>query len=88
MTLKNLFILGGALAGAAYLKDKTRRERFLGQARGFIDQVKTRATEVASEVQSKGSEALKSVSSSPAPTNFASTSPFGSSSYGGSNTYR
>jgi hypothetical protein len=89
MTLKKLIILGGALAGAAYLKDKSRRDRFMGQARGFIDQMKTKASEVASEVKSKGSDALNSVSSNPAPSHFTSPpSPYGSSSYESPRTYR
>ena len=87
MTLKNLFIVGGALAGAAYLKDKSRRERFLGQARGFMDQLKARATDLATEVKSKGSGALDSVSK-PAPSHVASPSSFGSSTYEAPRTYR
>lgn len=62
MTIKNLILLGGALAGAAYLKDKSRRDRLVGQARGIIDQAKTRATEIAGQVKAKGSEALEAVS--------------------------
>lgn len=48
MTLKKLFVLGGALAGAALLQDKGRRERVFGQARGIFDQLKARASELAS----------------------------------------
>ena len=87
MTIKKLFILGGALAGAAFLKDKTRRERFMGQARGFIDKVKTRATEVAGKAESKGSESLDSMSNR-VPSNLASPSSFGNSGYQASRTYR
>jgi hypothetical protein len=87
MTIKNLFILGGAIAGAAYLKDKTRRDRFMGQARGFIDKMKARASEVASEVQSKGSDALDSVSNR-TPSSYTPPSSFGGSSYDTSRTYR
>jgi hypothetical protein len=88
MTLKKLFILGSALAGAAYLKDKTRRDRFMGQARGFIDKMKTKATEVASDVKAKGSETLNSVSNPAPSSSFTSPSAFGSSSYEASRTYR
>jgi hypothetical protein len=85
MTFKNLFILGGALAGAAYLKDKTRRDRFMGQARGFIDQVKSRASEIAGQVQAKGSEAIDSVSNRTP--DYGSSSSFDRSSYESSRTY-
>lgn len=87
MTIKKLFILGGALAGAAFLKDKTRRERFMGQARGFIDKMKTQATAVAGKVESKESESLDSMSNR-VPSHLASPSAFGSSGYVAPRTYR
>jgi hypothetical protein len=46
MTLKNLFMLGGVIAGAAYLKDQSRRERLFGQARGFLDKAKAKVEEM------------------------------------------
>lgn len=94
MTLKNLFILGSALAGAAYLKDKTRRDRFMGQARGLIDKVKARATEVAGDVKEKANDVKEKASevvssaSQPATSNFASPGASGRSSYDASRTYR
>jgi hypothetical protein len=90
MTIKNLLMLGGVLAGAAYLKDKTRRDRVLTRARGAIDQAKTRASGLAERVESKTRElqdTLKSqdVSSVGASRgNGTSTNIGGSSSYGGS----
>ena len=92
MTIKNLLLLGGVLAGAAYLKDKTRRERLMGQARGFIDQAKSRATEIAGQVKAKGSEALESVTHRNASQSAEQVNPpssFDRSSYeSGSYTYR
>ena len=65
MSIKNLLLLGGALAGAAYLKDKDRRDRLVGQARGFLDRMKSRATELAGEVQGKGDQPLDGMSQQP-----------------------
>ena len=53
MTLKNLVMLGGVLAGAAYLQNKNRRERVVGSARGALDKWKARAQELAHQVETK-----------------------------------
>ncbi len=57
MTIKNMLMLTGLLAGAAYLRDKGRRDRLVGKARGLIDQAKTRASDLAHQVESKASDA-------------------------------
>jgi hypothetical protein len=81
MTIKNLLMLGGVLAGAAYLQDKGRRERLIGQARGLFDKAKARATELAG---SHGSD--NGVSSYGA--GATSRDAYGDSGIGSSRTYR
>jgi uncharacterized protein YjbJ (UPF0337 family) len=63
MTIKNMFMLTGLLAGAAYLRDKGRRDRLVGKARGLIDQAKTRAGDLAHQVESKASQAASALDS-------------------------
>lgn len=53
MTIKNILMLGGVLAGAAYLQDKKRRDRLVCQARDLLDKAKTRASGLADQVESK-----------------------------------
>ncbi len=53
MTLKKLAILGGVLAGAAYLQNKGRRDRAFTGARDMFDKVKSRAQEVGHQAQAK-----------------------------------
>jgi hypothetical protein len=64
MTLKTLVILGGAIAGAAYLQNKNRRDRVFTGARDLIDRIKTRAESVGSEVQSKVQSTMEKAGSS------------------------
>ena len=77
MTLKGMLMLGGVLAGAAYLKDKQRRDRVVGRARGLIDQAKTRVADVRTQVEEKV-EAIKG--SEPASSSY--------STFGSTSTYR
>lgn len=90
MTLKNIFMLGSVIAGAAYLRDKGRRDRLVGQARGVLDKAKTRATQIAGQIQSKGSESTGFDSGVGKSANYSGVG--GSSatdtSFGGSRTYR
>ena len=53
MTFKNMFLLGGVLAGAAYLQNKSRRDRLIGQARGVLDNAKARAVDITHKVEAK-----------------------------------
>lgn len=53
MTLKNMFLLGGVLAGAAYLQNKSRRDRLMTQGRNLLDKARTRAVEITHKVESK-----------------------------------
>lgn len=61
MTLKKLFILGGVLAGAAYLQNKSRRDRLITQGRDLFDRAKTRASKLAHRVESEARESAGSV---------------------------
>lgn len=63
MTIKNMLMLGGVLAGAVYLKDKTRRDRVLSRARDMLDQAKTRASGLAERVESRTRELARDVES-------------------------
>jgi hypothetical protein len=64
MTLKGMLMLGGVLAGAAYLQDKNRRDRVVGRARDLIDQAKTRAADISRQVESKVGSAVESAKGS------------------------
>lgn len=91
MTIKNLFLLGSVLAGAAYLQNKGRRDRLVGQARGAIDRAKTRASELVSSVQHKTDNVGSDVSSfadNGIGSSVGSTSRYGDTGIGGSGTYR
>lgn len=83
MKLKNMLLLGGVLAGAAYLQNKSRRERVFGQARGLMDQAKTRASDLAHKVENRAREVADRVG-----TSTASTESSGTSSYGAGATTR
>jgi hypothetical protein len=81
MTLKGLFMLGGVIAGAAYLGDKQRRDRLAGRARDLIDQAKTRAADISRQVEAKVDEVVDSTKrSEPAGSSY--------STYGSPGTYR
>jgi hypothetical protein len=82
MTIKNMLMLGGILAGAAYLKDKTRRDRVTGKARDLIDQAKTRASSLAQRVESKSRELTEDLESADVSSVGASRGNGTSSSYG------
>jgi len=97
MTIKNMLMLGGVLAGAAYLQNKSRRDRLFGQARGVIDKAKTRASDLAHQVEARSksfaeSDALRS--STDRDTGIGATGGNGNAGYGssggmgGSGTYR
>lgn len=47
MTMKKLLMLGGVLAGAAFLQNKQRRDRLFGQARDLFDKAKARTSDLA-----------------------------------------
>lgn len=60
MTLKKLALLGGALAGAAYLRDKTRRDSFMQKARGLVDQARDRIGSISGQQQGQNDEMASS----------------------------
>ncbi|HUQ03393.1 MAG TPA: hypothetical protein VM261_12910 [Kofleriaceae bacterium] len=96
MTIKNLLMLGGVLAGAAYLKDKTRRDRVFGKARDMLDQAKTRASGIAEKVESRtrdlseqlGSQDTSSVGASRGNGTTSGYGVGGTGGLGGSGNYR
>jgi hypothetical protein len=90
MTIKNLFVLGSVLAGAAYLQDKGRRERVFGKARGLIDQAKSRASELKGKLESKATELTGSDRHDDGATSSAGSSSYSSfdSGVGSTRTYR
>src|SRR5690606_10931886 len=53
MTFKKLFLLGSVVAGAAYLQNKSRRERLFGQARDLLDRAKHRASDVTQRMEQR-----------------------------------
>jgi hypothetical protein len=81
MTIKNLLMLGGVIAGAAYLQDKGRRDRLFGQARGLFDKAKARASELASQTRHDNGVSQYGAGST-------GRDAFGDSGISGSRTYR
>jgi hypothetical protein len=77
MTLKGMLMLGGVLAGAAYLQDKQRRDRAFGRARDMLDKAKSRVADVSRQVESAVDSAK---AEKPADSAF--------STFGSSSTYR
>lgn len=102
MTLKNMFMLGSVLAGAAYLQDKGRRDRVFGQARGLIDRAKSRASEIAGQIQSRTGQSTATTGDNGVSSSYGNQSSYsgvggssatgssigGTSGFGGSGTYR
>lgn len=84
MTFKNMFLLGGVLAGAAYLQNKSRRDRLMTQGRDLLDKAKTRAADITHKVESKLETRTGDSIASTKRDNGVSTSPStASSTYGG-----
>lgn len=90
MTLKKMFMLGGVLAGAAYLQNKSRRDRLISQGRDLLDRAKTRASDVAHKVETRAHDVIDAARSDNGVGSSVGTS--SASSYGGygagSTTYR
>lgn len=82
MTIKNMLMLTGVLAGAYYLRDKGRRDRLMSKARGAIDKAKTRATELADKAESKGAEAMETLRRDTSTTGASSNGTSGYDSFG------
>jgi hypothetical protein len=71
MTLKKLFVLGSILGGAALLRDKTRRDRFMASAQDWWSNIRSRLDEM------QGSSASSSASSDTGSASMGGQSTFG-----------
>ena len=57
MTLKKLFVLGSMIGGAAYLSDRSRRQRFFRSSSDWLDRLATRAEEALASASAAASAA-------------------------------
>lgn len=62
MTLKKLFVLGSILGGAALLRDKNRRDRFMTSAQDWFSTVRSRLGELQGATASSESSDTSSAS--------------------------
>jgi hypothetical protein len=77
MTMKKLFMLGGVLAGAAYLRNKDNRDRLFGRVRDMLDKAKTSASDLGESSTSSSSSSSQSSRDNDIGSNYGSSSGYG-----------